>query len=1757
VVLLVAALIAGLLPASSFATSRGQTAAQSRVAASPAAAGSPFAVTSTLSPASMESPSVTPTEPTVTCTSDPNIFNTGYDAATGGILGPNGTDDAEWQVSQGVQDVGGTTPVTATSLPGSSVAFEPAVVGNDAPQLAGSTGNDYWASSPYDNAQWISQKYVAPSGGVDGVNDTQTGDFYYEYQFNLDPAVDPSSFSLSIDYLADNTVSQVWVNGVSQSSQTTGLPENASNPYFFQGYLFANAAKTTLNHDWQTGTNTIVVEIKSAPNDEGFLAQVRPSALCPVNLAVTKTASPNPYVPGEKLTYTVTATNSGPGPANGTTVADPLPSALSGGGFTWTCTASSGSACGAPSGSGSINDTANIASGGKLTYTVTGTVPASASGTIANTATVTPPTGTVDSGCSPDCTATASDPQANLSVSIQKFAAVSPAADQSAVKVGDTIAYSYLVTNTGDADLTTISVNDPSAGAVSCPTPASPGLAPNASETCTAELTHTVTQADVDAGSVADTATASGADAAGTQTPTSSPSTATVPAVPAKPSLMIQKQADASDGDTSALKVGETVQYSYTVTNTGNVDVTAISVSDPTAGSVDCDSLPAAGLAPGASVSCHAAALYKVTQSDVDAGHLIDTATASGTSPNGGKVTSSPAQVELNSAPAPAVSIQKTAKVTPATDQDAVKVGDQIAYSYVVTNIGNVTLKSVSVSDPSAGATTCQALPSGGLAPGASVDCAASVSHTVTQSDVDAGSVTDTATAKGVDKQGVASPTSDPSTATVTAVGPVITDSIAKSATVSPAADQNAVKVGDTITYAYTVTNTGNVDQIAVSVVDPTLGPVNCPTPAAPGLAPGASETCTSASPYTVTQADVDAGKVVDTATATASGPGGEPGTPVTSAPVTVSATGAAPAVSIQKTGAVAPAADQGGFQLGDTVSYAYKVTNTGNVTLTSVAVRDPTVGPVTCPTPLSPGLAPGASEVCRADAQTVITQADVDAGSLADTATATGTDTQGGVSPTSAPSTVTLPAVTAAPGLTMTKVANAPDEANGDQSATSPGDVIDYFYYLTNTGNVTLNSIAVSDPNLASGPPSTGPTCPAATLAPDQSETCTGTYTVPASTNGTVTDTATASAAGPSGQPVSATSSVTVHNITASPAVAVQKSAAITPSGDSNDIQVGDMVQYSYVVTNIGNVDLTTVSVNDPSAGTVTCPTPASPGLAPGATETCTASNPVTVTQAEVDANRITDTATATGVGTTGGPSPVSAPSTATLYGQPSPQVTLLKSAAVTPASDQGAAKVGDTITYSYKVTNTGNVDLPTVTVSDPSLGPVSCPTPASPGLAPGNSETCTATHTVTQADVDAGSVVDEATATASDPLGATSPPASSGVTVTAVAPDPMVSLKKVAAVTPAADQTAVKVGDTIQYSYVVTNTGNVDLPYVQVSDPTLGPVTCPTPAKPGLAPGASLTCTANETYTVTQSDLDNGGATDHATAIGLDPAKGLVTPTASASTTTPSDPQPSVSLKKMATVDPKADQSHVKLGDKITYTFKVTNTGNVDLQSVAVSDPSLGDVSCPTFAAPGLAPGASTTCIGEVVHIVSAKDIKAGKIANTATATGTAAALGAAVNDPHLTSPAVKASLTTKLVKPKATPKPKPKPAKLKLTEQADPKVVKNGGDVHYTLKLRNVGKSTADKVKLCTAIPAGTTLVKAPGAHLINGEVCWTFKTLRAGHGVTKRFVLKMAASTLSGKVVNHSTATATKVSKVKASATVKVLPGVGPKPEGVTG
>ena len=85
------------------------------------------------------------------------------------------------------------------------------------------------------------------------------------------------------------------------------------------------------------------------------------------DLAITKDDGQTTAVPGQTVTYTVTATNNGPEDVVDATVADTMPAVLTG--VTWTCAAAGGASCTA-NGAGDINDTVDLPVGSSLTYTV-------------------------------------------------------------------------------------------------------------------------------------------------------------------------------------------------------------------------------------------------------------------------------------------------------------------------------------------------------------------------------------------------------------------------------------------------------------------------------------------------------------------------------------------------------------------------------------------------------------------------------------------------------------------------------------------------------------------------------------------------------------------------------------------------------------------------------------------------------------------------------------------------------------------------------------------------------------------------------------------------------------------------------------------------------------------------------------------------------------------------------------------------------------------------------------------------------------------------------------------------------------------------------------------------------------------------------------------------------------------------------------------------------------------------------------------
>jgi uncharacterized repeat protein (TIGR01451 family) len=177
----------------------------------------------------------------------------------------------------------------------------------------------------------------------------------------------------------------------------------------------------------------------------------------------------------------------------------------------------------------------------------------------------------------------------------------------------------------------------------------------------------------------------------------------------------------------------------------------------------------------------------------------------------------------------------------------------------------------------------------------------------------------------------------------------------------------------------------------------------------------------------------------------------------------------------------------------------------------------------------------------------------------------------------------------------------------------------------------------------------------------------------------------------------------------------------------------------------------------------------------------------------------------TATASGTYTNPDPdvvVTDPSTA-IYG--TTELTLDKSAAETYF-----LAAGDTLNYSYLVTNTGFAPLlGPVTVSD-DKATVTCPAVDTVGdndnyLDPGESITCTASYIVTAGDVTAGFVTNTATAAAG---GVTSDPDSKTVPIASLTIDKDTSTPNVVA------------GGTATYSIVVVNTGGFPLTGVVFSD-------------------------------------------------------------------------------------------------------------------------------------------------------------------------------------------------------------------------------------------------------------------------------------------------------------------------------------------------
>jgi uncharacterized repeat protein (TIGR01451 family) len=220
-------------------------------------------------------------------------------------------------------------------------------------------------------------------------------------------------------------------------ADTVNLPAGGSVTY--TAVCTIGAGATGLLANTATVANGTVADANPANNSATDTDTLAPQA----DLAITKTDGAATAVPGQTTTYTIVASNPGPSDAPGTAIADTFPAVCTG--VIWTCAGAGGGTCTAGPVSGNIADTANLPAGGSVSYSAVCTIAAGASGTLANTATVT--NGVVTDPDAGNNAATDTDtlaPQADLAITKNDGVA--------SVIPGNAVTYTIVASNPGPSD---------------------------------------------------------------------------------------------------------------------------------------------------------------------------------------------------------------------------------------------------------------------------------------------------------------------------------------------------------------------------------------------------------------------------------------------------------------------------------------------------------------------------------------------------------------------------------------------------------------------------------------------------------------------------------------------------------------------------------------------------------------------------------------------------------------------------------------------------------------------------------------------------------------------------------------------------------------------------------------------------------------------------------------------------------------------------------------------------------------------------------------------------------------------------------------------------------------------------------------------------------------------------------------------------------------------------------------------------------
>src|SRR3954453_10397674 len=124
----------------------------------------------------------------------------------------------------------------------------------------------------YNNSRWISFSATGEHSG--------NRYFFYKIEFNLPCSTlcgesynDDNSFCLDLDLYADNSIYEIYVNGIPQSGNLGGIIPLKPDPFNPVNHTESDKTAVSLCKNWKAGSDTLIIQIASSATVAGMMVQ--------------------------------------------------------------------------------------------------------------------------------------------------------------------------------------------------------------------------------------------------------------------------------------------------------------------------------------------------------------------------------------------------------------------------------------------------------------------------------------------------------------------------------------------------------------------------------------------------------------------------------------------------------------------------------------------------------------------------------------------------------------------------------------------------------------------------------------------------------------------------------------------------------------------------------------------------------------------------------------------------------------------------------------------------------------------------------------------------------------------------------------------------------------------------------------------------------------------------------------------------------------------------------------------------------------------------------------------------------------------------------------------------------------------------------------------------------------------------------------------------------------------------------------------